>query len=382
MPAEVRNGDKDGPDRREISAVAVTFVLMVIVPTLAAIIYYGYIASDIYVAEAHYAIRTSTENPAPGLANSLLGSASTGTSAGEDGMIVRDYTLSRDMLEELDSLLDLRRHYGSDRIDFLARLREDVSLEAFVEYYQEMVEIEIDPESQISMLRVRAFDAETAQQLAESIVKFSEALVNRMSERIVDDTLKFARSEVAKAEASVRRASDALTGFRSVSRSIDPAQETSAVLSIVTQLESTLAIARSELIQAESFMNPDSVQVKNLRARANALDQQVRSERQRLSADGQNTKDYTRLIGGYEPLLLEKVLAEQLWSSALISLETARAEAQRKQRYLITFVSPKLPDEAVEPNRLMATTTVFAGALLLYVISGLLWAAIKDHMRM
>ncbi len=362
--------------------MAVTFVLMVIVPTLAAIIYYGYIASDIYVAEAHYAIRSSSESPTPGLADSVLGTASIGTSAGEDAMIVRDYTLSRDILEELDALLDLRRHYASNRIDFLARLHEDASIEDFVEYYQKMVEIDIDPESQISMLRVRAFDAETARQLAESIVKFSEALVNRMSERIVDDTLKFARSEAAEAEASVRRASNTLTDFRSVSRSIDPGQEITAVLSIVTQLESTLAMARSELIQAESFMNPDSVQVKNLRARANALNQQVRSERQRLSADGQNTKDYTRLIGGYEPLLLEKVLAEQLWSSALTSLETARAEAQRKQRYLITFVSPKLPDEAVEPNRFMATTTVFAGALLLYVISGLLWAAIKDHMRM
>jgi len=382
MPTETGNGENDGVDARELSGAAKAFVLVVIVPILLAIIYYGLIASDIYVAEARYAIRTSAESPAGGLAGSVLSTATTSTSASEDAMILRDYILSRDMLEALDSLLDLRRHYAGDRIDFLARLRENASLEDFVEYYQNKVEIDIESGSQISTLRVRAFDAETAKRLAENIIELSEALVNRLSERIVDDTLRFARSEVAVAETQVREASSALTGFRSVSRSIDPEQETNAVLGIVTQLESNLAIARSELIQAESFMNPASVQVKNLRARVNALDQQVRNERQRLSADGENTTDYTRLIDGYEPLLLEKTLAEQLWASALTSMEVARAEAQRKQRYLITFVRPNLPDEAVEPDRFMAIITVFVVALLAYAIGGLIWAAIKDHMRM
>ena len=86
MPAEIGNEDNDGLDRRKLSGAAVTFVLMVIVPTVVAIIYYGYIASDIYVAEAHYAIRSSTENPTPGLAESVLGTASTGSSAGEDAL--------------------------------------------------------------------------------------------------------------------------------------------------------------------------------------------------------------------------------------------------------------------------------------------------------
>ena len=64
---------------------------------------------------------------------------------------------------------------------------------------------------------------------------------------------------------------------------------------------------------------------------------------------------------------------------ALASLEVARAEAQRKQRYLIAFVAPLEPDEATEPERLINTIAVFFGLLLAFVIGALAVSAIQDH---
>ncbi len=72
-------------------------------------------------------------------------------------------------------------------------------------------------------------------------------------------------------------------------------------------------------------------------------------------------------------------MAKQRYGSALTSLEAARAEAQRQQRYLIAFVAPQLPDEAIEPDRPWMILTVFACAFLIYAIGGLIWSAIKDH---
>ena len=129
-------------------------------------------------------------------------------------------------------------------------------------------------------------------------------------------------------------------------------------------------------------MKPDSAQVATLRARVDALKAQISEERKRLADSDTPGRDFTSLIDSYEPLALEKTLAQQRYSSALTSLEVARAEAQRKERYLITFVQPQLPDDAVEPHRLLSIMTVFLAALLAYGIGGLIWAAIKDHMRM
>ena len=89
-------------------AVLRPFLIMVGIPTVMTGFYYGLVASDVFVSETRYAIRTGEQAPATGLLASMLGPAAT-TRAGDDASIVRDYILARDMLDELDRRLDLRR---------------------------------------------------------------------------------------------------------------------------------------------------------------------------------------------------------------------------------------------------------------------------------
>ena len=365
-----------GRGRNRWWAIVRPFLIMVGLPTLVAGMYFGLVASDVYVSETRYAIRTGEQAPATGLLANMLGPAAT-TRAGDDASIVRDYILARDMLDELDQRLDLRSHYTADTVDTVSRLVPNATEEEFLEYYRDMVEVELETGTDITVLRVRAFDPETARKIANEIIHLSERLVNQMSERITADTLRFARHELSQAESLIRGANEAITRFRNESRSIDPGEETAAVLSIVTALEGQLAGAKAELLETESIMHSDSVQVKTLRNRVAALTQQVESERARLASEGGS--DLTRLIDGYAPLLLEQELAQHRYSSALASLEVARADAQRKQRYLIPFVRPALPDEAIEPERAMNTLIVFFAASLIYGIGALILASIYDH---
>ena len=358
-------------------AILRSFLIMVGLPTALTGTYYGVVASDVFVSETRYAIRTGEQAPATGLLASMLGPAAT-TRAGDDASIVRDYILARDMLDELDRELDLRSHYAAAAIDPLSRLRPDATEEEFLEFYRDQIEVEVETGTDITVLKVRAFDAKTAREIAREIIELSERLVNRMSERITDDTLRFSRHELAQAETLIRQANQAVTQFRNESRSIDPGEETSAVLSIITALEGQRAGAKAELLETESIMHSDSVQVRTLQNRVAALTQQVESERARLASE--SGSDLTRLIDGYAPLLLDQELAQHRYTSALASLEVARADAQRKQRYLIPFVKPALPDEAIEPERLMNTLIVFFAASLIYGIGALMLASIYDHM--
>ena len=378
--AEDGAGARESASRRSAPrwwAILRSFLIMVGLPTALTGTYYGVVASDVFVSETRYAIRTGEQAPAAGLLASMLGPAAT-TRAGDDASIVRDYILARDMLDELDRRLDLRAHYAAATGDPLSRLRPDATEEEFLEYYREQVEVDVETGTDITVLKVRAFDAETAREIAGEIIELSERLVNRMSERITDDTLRFARRELAQAETLIREANQAVTRFRNESRSIDPGEETSAVLSIITALEGQLAGAQTELLETESIMRSDSVQVKTLQNRVAALTQQVERERARLASE--SGSDLTRLIDGYAPLLLDQELAQHRYTSALASLEVARADAQRKQRYLIPFVKPSLPDEAIEPERLMNTLIVFFAASLIYGIGALMVASVYDHM--
>ena len=357
-------------------AVLRSVLFIVALPTLIATVYFGLIASDIYISETRYAIRTSESAPAGDLLSAVLAPAGL-SSASEDSKIVSDYILSRDMLKELESQLKLRAHYSSLEVDWISRLSADASEEHFLEYYRDMVEMRTDSNSGISVLRVRAFAPETAQTIAKTITEISERLINRWSERITEDTLRFARKELEVVENYVRKTSAAVTNFRNASGSVDPGEETSAVLGIVMALETTLAAAKAELIETESFMQSNSTQVKQLQRRIAALEGQIAIERTRLT--GENGADLTRLISGYQPLILDQKLAEQRYASALTSLEVARAEAQRQQRYLIPFVTPQLPDEPLEPERLWNVFTIFVGSLLVFGIGSLILAAINEH---
>ena len=372
-----RESTSSGRKSAKWRAILRSFLIMVGLPTGLTGAYYGLVASDVYVSETRYAIRTGEQAPATGLLASMLGPTAT-TRAGDDASIVRDYILARDMLDELDRRLDLRGHYTQPTVDILSRMWRDSTEEEFLEYYRDKVEVEVEVGTDITVLRVRAFDAEMAQKIAAEIILLSERLVNRMSERITDDTLHFARRELGQAETLIRQANQAVTRFRNESRSIDPGEETSAVLSIITGLEGQLAGAKAKLLETESIMHSSSVQVKTLQNRVAALTQQVESERSRLASE--SGSDLTRLIDGYAPLLLDQELAQHRYSSALASLEVARADAQRKQRYLIPFVKPALPDEAIEPERFINTLIVFAVASLIYGIGALMLASVYDHM--
>ena len=81
----------------------------------------------------------------------------------------------------------------------------------------------------------------------------------------------------------------------------------------------------------------------------------------------------------YETLLLDRKFAQERYGSALVTLESARVEASRKQRYLVAFVPPSLQDESLAPRRVWNTATVFLGAFLIHAIGSLIWAAVKEH---
>lgn len=356
------------------------FIIVVIFPTVVASLYYGLIASDIYVSEAEYAVRSSSEAPASGIIDSIFGTSTSSTSTA-DSTIVKDYVLSRDMMDALNKELHLEKHYQSKDIDYFSRLSEDATQEDFYNFYVKMVNISLGSDQSIATLRVRSFSPQYAQKVAEAIIKKSEELVNNLSDRIVADSLRFAKNEVVNAEANVRKTSDAMSHFRNETKSINPVEETTGVLKIVTDLEGALAKSRAELLQSEIYLRPDSPQVISLRSKVTALEKQISKERQRLAGANGGADDMNKLLYRYEPLELNQKLAEKEYTSALTSLELARVDAQRKQRYLITFVTPKVPDEALGPDRFIKVLTVFFASLLTYGLGGLIWAAIKDHMR-
>jgi capsular polysaccharide transport system permease protein len=82
-------------------------------------------------------------------------------------------------------------------------------------------------------------------------------------------------------------------------------------------------------------------------------------------------------VANYEELVVDREFAEMVYVSALCSLERAGVEADRQQRYVAAFV--RLPKEALYRQRIVASITVTAIALVLWALGVLIVYAIRDH---
>ena len=358
---------------RKLDAV---FVLTVLLPTLAASIYFGAVASDIFISESRFVVRSPQRQVPSGLGALLQ---STGFSRSQDDTYsVHDFIRSRDALRELDDKLKVRASFGDESIDRLNRFPEldgDTSFEALHRHYLKHVAIEYDTVSSISVLRVRAFKSEDSRAINEMLLQMGERLVNNLNIRSRQDLIQVAENEVRLAEERAKTAALALSTFRTDRGVFDPDRQSALQLQGVAKIREELMAAEAQLNQVLQ-LSPNNPQVATLTSRVQALRQIVASESAKVTGKDSSLSSKSP---AYDRLALEKVFADRQLASTLASLETARSEAQRKQLDLERLVQPSLPDKAVEPRRLRSVLTVLVLGLVFWGVVSLVLASVREH---
>lgn len=353
-----------------------SFIIMVILPLLISSFYYVFLAANVYVVETKFAVK-GNEMQQVDLFSGLAGMPAQG-GISSDSYIVQEFIGSSDIVTNIQKYIDLDEIFNNPNADFISRLGREASLLDKVSYWRKKVTVSYDPTSTIITLKVRSFDPEDAQKLALAILKESEILINTHSETAREDDLKFARSEVARAENRVKVARLEMNNFRTRFQDLDPKQTASAKMLLIGELEVELAKSQAELTNMSNYMDKDAPAVLNLNRKIDALKSQINTEKNSISVGGVNSS-LAEKFADYEPLLIERTFAEKAYTSTLASLEAARVEAAKKHRYISTFVAPTAPDEALEPNKLKSIITVFLVCFIAWSISLLGLGIIKEH---
>jgi capsule polysaccharide export protein KpsE/RkpR len=139
-----------------------------------AVVYWGVLASDRYVSEAHIVVPRIDVAGAPSMD---LGTFLTGATGGgrADQLLLRSYLLSVDMLNRLDKTLGLRAHYSDTQRDLLSRMwSADISQEWFYRYFLSRVSVEYDDYSGVLVLRAQAYDPQTAHAIVFMLLEEGE----------------------------------------------------------------------------------------------------------------------------------------------------------------------------------------------------------------
>ncbi|NIF80748.1 hypothetical protein F3J20_25745 [Paraburkholderia sp. Cy-641] len=355
------------------------FLLTVVVPTTVAVGYFGLIASDVYVSESRFVVRSpQRQTSQSGLVGALL--QGTGFSrATDDTYPVIDYIQSRDALSLLNRDDYIQKVFGRHNGDIFTRfpgIDRDRSFESLWKYYQKrVVEVDFDSTSSITTLKVHAFSAEDAQRINAELLSMSEQLINRMNERAADDAVQFAQREVDQAAAKAKDAALALASYRNNHTVFDPDKESAQQLIQLSGLHQQLYAAQNQLTVLEAIA-PANPQIGALKANITSLQRQISDAESGVVGGKGSLSDKA---SSYARLQLDVQFADKQLASTMTALETARAEAQRKQLYLERLVEPNDPDIAIEPHRLKDILEVFALGMIVWGILTLLVAGLHEH---
>ena len=308
------------------------FVICVAIPTLCAAVYFGLIATDVYVSESHFVVTGAESSmPSGGLAALLMG----GGSHSHERIPMKSATTScpRDFYSgELGGKFKLDQIFGNSGFSYIDRypgLIYDRSFEELFKYYIRHVEIEMDSSSSIVTLSVRAFSAEDAQKINAELLDMSERLINKLNERSRQDLVKFADGEVKVASDKAKEAAMALFTYRSHQSVFEPNKQASLQLETVGKINQELLSTEAQIAEIKK-LSPDNPQIGGLESSADMLRKTITAE--------------TGKVHGFQRLALVRgrlnVLTAPSWmwslptSSCHLRLKSwkARAPMRRKSR--------------------------------------------------
>ncbi|WP_421073634.1 hypothetical protein [Paraburkholderia sp. A2WS-5] len=352
------------------------FTFVVVIPTVVASVYYGLIASDIYVSESRFVVRSAEKQAQSTVVSALL--QGTGFSTAQDGAYpVIDYIESRDALRELNLKNSIVDSYSKPG-DFISRFHTvyDNSFESLWKYYgRRIVSVSFDTTSSITTLQVRAYSAQTAKRINDQLLRMSERLINQMNARAAEDGVRFAKARAADAADAARNAAASLAAFRRTNTIFDPDKQSAQQLQQVVLLQNRLLDAQTRVAELKS-VSPNNPQIPALKVSIATMQKQIDAANGDVAG---RAGSLAEKAASYARRQLDADFADKRLASALAALDSAEAEAQRKQLYLETIVTANTPDKAIEPYRFAAVATVLLIGLVVWGILTLLLASIREH---
>lgn len=355
----------------------IAFLILVVIPTVCAIIFFGLLAAPRYVSEATFVVRSVSSQKIGGL--DMLFRTFGIARAADDGYIVQRYLDSRDVVADLErNGVDVAAIFSRPEGDVFSkypRFWRSRSQESLYDFFRSRVTVREDTVKGVIDLRVETFRPEDSRLVAEKLLELAEGMVNRMNQRAREDATVVGEREVERAKKAVIAAQSALTDFRNRELILDPSSTTMTMVETLGDLSTTLSRTQAELALLRST-SPTSPSIPALRARASSLEERIRAERAKM-VGGDDA--LANKVMAYEQLAVQRDIASSMLASGLTALESARQEAQRQHIYLEGVSRPNLPDDSTSPRRVRGIITVLVFGFAIFAVVWILVVGSGEH---
>lgn len=365
-----------GPARRKLRHVgfAISAVLGVALPLLVIALYLWAWAEDQYASHVGFSVRTEESKSAIELLGGIT-ELSSGSSSDTD--ILFAYLHSQEMVRRIDARVNLRAIWSRVGVwdDPLFAFTPDGTIEDLLAHWERKVAIVYDSGAGLINLRTLAFDPKDAQAITNAVLAESTLMINELSDIAREDSIKYARDELAVAVERLKTARRILTEFRNRTQIVDPSIDTQNQMGLLVTLQQQQAASLIELDLLREMTRSSDPRVTQAERRVAVIEERIQAERRKLgigsSAEGGDA--FATLVGEYEGLIVDREFAEAAYTTALAAFDAAQAEARKQSRYLAAHIRPTLAEKAEYPERLkiflLAAVFLFFGWAILVLVS-------------
>ncbi|WP_246032888.1 sugar transporter [Falsirhodobacter xinxiangensis] len=360
--------------------ILVAFAVMVILPVLASAAYLYLRAADQYASTLAFTVRSEESSGAIDLLGGL--GRTLGTTSANESDVLYEFIRSQDIVQAIDAKVNLRemyaRHHDSDP---LMTFDSSGSIEDLRDYWRRMVRISYDSGSGLLELRVLAFDPTDARRIAEAIHDESSRMINELSTVAREDATRYARDDLDVAVERLKNARDGLTSFRVENQIVDITADLQGQTGVLASLQAQLADALVQLDLVAGSTRADDPRVVQAQRRIEVIESRIDQERQKFgnTQRGPNGTNYATVVSEFERLTVDREFAETAYTAALASYDAAVAEANRRNRYLASYIRPTLAETAEFPQRGLLVGLVALFSFLAWAIGSLVFYALRDR---
>ncbi len=345
--------------------------------SLGAAIYWGLLASDRYVSEAHVIVQ---QTEMAGMASldmaSLLGAP--GTNNRSDQMLLRDYLLSIDMLKKLDVSLKISAHYADSKNDLLSRMWfRNPPIEWLHRHFLSRTSVEFDDYAGVLMIRSEAYDPPMSKAIVQMMVAEGEAFMDEVARNLAREQVTFLEKQVRQNAERANAARQIVLAFQDKKGIASPESMAESLMTIIGQLEGRRAVLQTERNSLRAYLVPNHPNIVLIEQQLTAIEKQIAGEQAKLAAPG--GKPLNRTVEELQRLKVEAEFQQKVYESSLVALEKGRVEATRTLKKMSVLQSPHLPEYPLQPRRIYNVIVFVLLAFLLAGVLKLLMAAIRDH---
>lgn len=342
---------------------------LLLIPILAGGVYFYGIARDRFVTRSDFVIRKAEDaaNADGSSLGSLLGRSN--QLSLEDARFLKTYLQSPQVLSDLSRTFNLEQAYARNDKDPFAGIEPGLSAEKRLEFFKKQVVVVLDELSGAVVLRTVGLDPGSSHNLNRFMLSKSEEFVNRLNQDISLKQLNFAEAELLRARAKVEQAKNRLIDYQNANAVvIDPKSEAGLATATISKLQERLVDRKVELATLKrQYKDPKEPEVLAVADEAKELEQQINQERRSLVAtDGRN---FNRKAAEVVKLESEVNFATDTYKLALTSVEKARVESKRQQKFMALLSTPQMPEDPQNDWRTKGFITVVVSCLVVFGLS-------------